>query len=110
MPTTIEELHVLTQRSLFDLLAIIHGDGGHHTHEVGVEHAVEDAKKIIYRMKDDCIEGPALLAEVFNRMTTGQKDAVLANIAERVEGFMHRRGYRLLEYRYQPRPPEEIQP
>lgn len=32
--------------ALLDLLAIIHGDGGHHTSEVGVEQSVEDAHQV----------------------------------------------------------------
>lgn len=34
-----------------DLLAVIHGDGGHHTSDVGVEQSVLDAVQIVHRMR-----------------------------------------------------------
>jgi hypothetical protein len=41
---------------LLNLLAIIHGDGGHYTDEWGLEKSVEDAVKIIYKLKEDKFE------------------------------------------------------
>jgi hypothetical protein len=37
----------LYRRSLFDLLAVVHRDGGHYTVEHGLEKSVEDALRII---------------------------------------------------------------
>lgn len=36
---------------LEDLLAIIHRDGGQHTHSVGLEQSVKDAKAEYYRLR-----------------------------------------------------------
>jgi hypothetical protein len=42
-----------------DLLAVIHGDGGHHTHDVGVEQSVVDAIRIVHETR-------GLVREVFD--------------------------------------------
>jgi len=38
---------------LLNLLAVIHGDGGHYTHDHGVEKSVEDAIAIFHRCRSD---------------------------------------------------------
>ena len=38
---------------LRNLLAIIHGDGGHYTADVGLEQSVEDAKQVYYKLKQE---------------------------------------------------------
>jgi len=43
---------------LLNLLAVIHGDGGHYVARHGLEKAVEDAKRIVNRLKQ--IENMAL--------------------------------------------------
>ena len=48
----------MSDSDLFNLLAVIHGDGGHYVARHGLEKAVEDAKQVINRLKQ--IEGMAL--------------------------------------------------
>jgi hypothetical protein len=42
---------VVAETLLGELLAVIHRDGGHYQAEHGTPKAVEDAKKIIYKMR-----------------------------------------------------------
>ena len=48
----------MSDSDLFNLLAVIHGDGGHYVARHGLEKAVEDAKQVINRLKQ--IEDKAL--------------------------------------------------
>lgn len=45
-------------------------------------------------------EGSELLREVFNRMTTEQKNSVAPEYATRISLFMHENGYRLVFSRW----------
>jgi cell division septum initiation protein DivIVA len=42
------------QQLIHDLLAIIHGDGGHHREEVGTAQAIEDAIARVSRERAEC--------------------------------------------------------
>ena len=47
---------VIAERdAMRDILAVIHGDGGHYTEEHGYEKSCADAQKIYYAMRD-CVE------------------------------------------------------
>jgi len=48
----------MSDSDLLNLLAVIHGDGGHYVARYGREKAVEDAKRVINRLKqiEDMVE------------------------------------------------------
>ena len=51
----------MSDSDLLNLLAVIHGDGGHYVARHGLEKAVEDAKRIVNRLKQtELIENIAL--------------------------------------------------
>jgi hypothetical protein len=53
-----------------DLLAIIHGDGGHHTLAVGLEQSIADAAEEIYKMRTSA--GVCLTAEEVIEIVRGK--------------------------------------
>lgn len=43
----------MVRAALLDLLAVIHGDGGHHTAEVGFLQSIADAKAVVLRSRGE---------------------------------------------------------
>lgn len=47
----------VAERCLWQLLAVMHRDGGHHTVEVGVEQSTQEAIQRFYQMSQALAEG-----------------------------------------------------
>jgi len=70
-----------------DLLAIIHGDGGHHQDEVGTEQAIKDAAQVVYALRARIDELETALKDI--AYTTGDMPAAYNNEVD----WYHRQFY-----------------
>lgn len=56
------------RKSVLDLLAVVHGDGGHHTGSVGLQQSFADAERTFYALRTDA----AMLREAIDKFLSFQ--------------------------------------
>ena len=68
----VEQERDALRKSVLDLLAVVHGDGGHHTGSVGLQQSFADAERSFYALRTEVQRLRALVERAFQEGQDGR--------------------------------------